>query len=73
MSFGPKFVGNGQRLNAELRPPADFIAGLVQIAMVRAAERHGVLIADLQAQTSGLCEAQMMGVRRLTPTNDTGL
>ena len=41
--------------------------------MMGAAERHRELIADLEAEAPGLREAQVMGVRRLAPTNHAGL
>ena len=73
MGCRPKFVGNAYRLDAELRPPSHFIAGPMQVAMMRAAERHREFIADLEAKASRLREAQVMGVRRLAPANDAGL
>src|SRR5436190_24304306 len=45
----------------------------MQLAMMGAAERHRELVADLEAEASGLREAQVMGVRRLAAANHTGL
>src|SRR5258708_1762534 len=45
----------------------------MQLAMMGAAERHRELVTDLEAETSGLREAQVMGIRRLTAANHTGL
>ena len=45
----------------------------MQLAMMGAAERHRELIADLEAEASGLREAQVMGIRRLAAANHTGL
>ena len=45
----------------------------MQLAMMRAAQRHRELIADLEAEAPGLREAQMMGVRWLAPTNHAAL
>ena len=41
--------------------------------MMRAAQRHRELIADLEAEASGLREAQMMGIRWLASANHAGL
>ncbi len=41
--------------------------------MVRAAERHRELIADLEAEAAWLRKAQVMGVRRLAAANNAGL
>ena len=41
--------------------------------MMRTAERHRELIADLAAECLGLCEAQMMGVGGLASAHQTGL
>ena len=65
MSCSPKFVRNAHRLDAELGPPSDFIAGSMQIAMMRATERHRELVAHFEAEASWLREAQVMGVRGL--------
>ena len=45
----------------------------MQIAMMRATQRYRELIADLEAEASGLRVAQVMGVRWLAPTNHAGL
>ena len=73
MHGGPKFVCHAHRLDAELGPPADFISSAMQVAMMRATERHRELIADLEAKASWLREAQVMGVRRLASANHAGL
>ena len=73
MGCRPKFVSHAQGLDAISRPPAHFIVGAMQLAMVHAAERHGEFVADLQAKASRLGKAQMMGIGRLTTANETGL
>jgi hypothetical protein len=65
MRLYPELVGHGHGIDAELQPPLPFFGGLVNLAMVRAADRHGELIADLAAQGLGLGETQMVGVGRL--------
>ena len=73
MRCGPKLVSHGHRLDAELGPPADFISGAMQVAMMGAAQRHRELIAGLEAKASWLREAQVVGVRRLASANHAGL
>src|SRR5712671_107807 len=41
--------------------------------MMRAAERHGELIADLAPHCAGLCEPQMVCIRRPSPAHQAGL
>ena len=54
-------------------PPVLFMSGLMQLAVVEAAERHGVLIAHFAAHRARLSKAQMMRVGRLSTTDQTGL
>ena len=62
MGFGPKFVRHCQSVDAGTLPPLSFVTGAVDLAVVSAAERYGELVADLEAETAYLREAQMMGV-----------
>ena len=73
MRCGPKLVSHAHRLDAELPPPSDLVAGPMQIAMMGTAERHRELIADLEAKASWLREAQVVGIRRLASANHAGL
>ncbi len=73
MRCRPKFVSDAHWLDAELPPPSHFIAGPMQVAMMRAAQRHREFIADLEAKASGLGKAQVMSVRWLAAANHTGL
>ena len=56
-----------------IAPPGDFIAGLVQLAVMPAAERDGELVADLEAQGSGLGKPQVMRIGRLPAADEAGL
>ena len=69
----PQFVGNAFWLDAELRPPADLIAGPMQVTVMRAAKRHRIFIADFEPEASWLRKSKVVGVGWLTPTNYTGL
>jgi hypothetical protein len=73
MAFQPEGTGEDHRINARLLPPGRFIAAAMNLAMVAAAQGDGELIADLAPHRPALCEAQVMGVRRLTTTNQTRL
>ena len=41
----------------------------MNLAVVHAAERDCELVADLAAEPAGLCEAEVMGIRRLPPAD----
>ena len=73
MSGGPQFVSNALWLDVELRPPAEFIAGAMQITVMGAAKRHRIFIADFETEASWLRKPEVMGVGWLTPANHTGL
>jgi hypothetical protein len=45
-----------------IAPPGHFITGLVQLAMMATAERHGEHITDFETEGSGLGKAQMMRI-----------
>ena len=45
----------------------------MQLPMMATAERHGELIADLEAQGSGLGKPQMMRIGRLPAADQAGL
>ena len=44
----------------------------MQLTVMAAAEGHSELIAHLEAHSSGLRKAQVMGVGRLSATDETG-
>ena len=48
VTFGPERFGNFERVDIEVLPPGDFIAGLMQLPMMAAAERHRKFIADFE-------------------------
>jgi hypothetical protein len=45
-------------------PPGEFVANVVELAMMGAAEGDGELVADLAAERLGLGEADVVGVGR---------
>ena len=73
MRLVPKRLGDLQRLDVEILPPGEFVAGLVQLPMMTAAKGHGELVADFKADGSGLGKAQVMRVGRLPAADETGL
>ena len=54
-------------------PPRAFIAGLVQLPMMAAAQRHREFITDFEANGSGLCKPQVMRIRGLPAADEAGL
>src|ERR1019366_6739262 len=69
----PMPLGNLQGIDFQTLPPGHFIAGLMQLPMMTAAERHGELVADFETERSGLGKPQMMRIGRLTAANEAGL
>jgi hypothetical protein len=55
----PKPLGNLQGVGFQILPPGHFIAGLMQLPMMTAAEGYGELVADFETEGSGLCETQV--------------
>ena len=66
MGLLPKLAGDDQSIDLERFPPDCFIASLVQLSMVVAAERHREFIADFDAERPRLCKAEMMWVAWVT-------
>ena len=73
MCFDPEPARDIDRLDADSRPPIDFLAGPVQLPMMRATQRHRELVADLEAEPAGLCEPQMVRVAGLAAADEAGL
>ena len=73
MCLLPKPLGNLQGVDFQILPPGHFIAGLMQLPMMTAAEGYGELVADFETEGSGLCETQVMRIGRLTAADDAGL
>ena len=65
VGFQPKLARQADGLETGFRPPVRFPAGAVQFAMVCPAQWNGKLVADLEAETAGLREPQVMGIARL--------
>ena len=73
MALFPKPLGDLKRVDIQVMPPGYFIAGLVQLTMMVAAEGYGELIADFQAQGLGLGKVQMMRIGWLAPADQAWL
>ena len=69
----PEISGDRQGIDVHIHPPIHLIAGIVQLAMVDAAERDRELVADLLAHGARLRKLQMMGVGRRPTADQTGL
>ena len=64
MAFAPELLGNEARINAERLPPRSLVPAVVEIAMVRAAERDSELVAHLAPERPRLSKAEVMSVGR---------
>ena len=73
MRLFPELPGDAERVNLEFVPPGSFVSGLMQRAVMAAAERDRKLVAHLDAQCARLCEAEVVRVAGLAPADDTGL
>src|SRR4029077_12816122 len=72
-AFAPKDPCDFHGINLQVLPPSNFIASLMHLSMVTSAERHGELIADLEADRTRLRKPKMMGVRWLPPADEARL
>ena len=73
MCFEPQLTGRKGRVKPCAAPPRSFITMTMDLAMMSTAERHGKLVADLASERPALGEAQVMGVGRFTPADQTSL
>jgi hypothetical protein len=63
--LNPKRPRGSHRVDTLCAPPNAFVTGAMQFAMMSTAESHGEFVADLEAETSGLRKAQMVGIAGL--------
>ncbi len=73
MGFQPELARQADGLETCFCPPVRFLTGAVQFAMVCPAQWDRELVADLEAETAGLREAQMVGIAGLAPANEARL
>ena len=73
MGFEPEAAREIDRLDATSHPPIDFLAGPVQLPMMRTAEWDSELIADLEAEPEGLRKTQVVGIAGLAAADEAGL
>jgi hypothetical protein len=59
----PEFKRDRERVDLNPFPPLDFVAMIVELAMMRTADRNREFVANLATQSSRLGEAQMVSVR----------
>ena len=69
MGLKPKCAGSRKRVYSRLSPPQSFIAAAMDLAVVRATQRHRELVADLAAKGWRLCKLQVVSVSG-NPTAD---
>jgi hypothetical protein len=56
-------LGDRHRIDSHVVPPCDFIAGIMKVPVMKAAERDREFIADLEADCAWLRKLQVMGIR----------
>ena len=69
MGRQPKGAGNIRRIDANIFPPCDLVATVMDFAVMTPTQRHGELIADFPAERTALREAEVVSVRG-SPTAD---
>jgi hypothetical protein len=69
----PKSLSDVEYIDLEALPPDHFIACLMQLTVMAAAERNGELVADFETKRSGLRKPQVMRVTGLPPADEAGL
>ena len=73
MSLLPKTSRDLERIDLQILPPGNLIAGLMKLPMMTATERNGELVTDLESDRTRLCKAQMVGIGWLPPADKTRL
>jgi hypothetical protein len=62
MRFKPKRAGSRKWIYSSFLPPRPFITAAMELAMMRATERHCELIAHFATERTRLREAQMVWI-----------
>jgi hypothetical protein len=70
-AVAPQASGDCEWIDFVFLPP--LIGGCVVLLMVDGTERDRELITDLKPKASRLCEADVMGMARRSPADETGL
>jgi hypothetical protein len=73
MTLLPKSFGDLQGIDLQIFPKSGFVPGLMNLAVVSAAERDGELVADLATERLRLAKAQVMRVSWLAAADQAGL
>ena len=73
MGLEPERPGDADGVDSGFTPPGGFVTGPVHFAMMAAAQRDDEFVADLAAERTMLRKPKVMGIRRLAPTDQTGL
>ena len=69
----PELTGDLHGIDARRRPPGLLVAGAMNRAMMRAAERDGEFIAGFAAERTRLHESQVVRIRRFARTQEARL
>ena len=73
MRLLPQSLGDRQGIDFEIPPPSHFIAGLMQLAVMTAAEGYSELVADFETQRPWLGKPQVMRIGRLPAADQARL
>ena len=73
MEVPPQRECGRRRIDTRPLPPCGFVAMVMDLAMMTAAERDCKFIADLATERPALCKAQVMWIRRAATANQASL
>ena len=73
MGLVPKGCGNDQWLDPLALPPYALVAAPVKFPMVQPANRNGEPVADFPPHRPLLCKLDVVGIRRGSAADETGL
>ena len=72
LTFVPELLREGEGVEAHVVPPRSFVAGVMKLAMMGAADRDSELVTDLAAESLRLGKADMMCVSGDCAAENTG-
>ena len=71
--FFPELASNLDRVDPHIVPPRRFVAAVVDLTVMFAAERNRKFVADLSAECAHLGETEMMRIGRTRAAKKAGL
>src|SRR5579872_3101700 len=73
MGFLPETCGDPQGIDPLALPPPALVAAPMQLAVMKPAQRNREAVADFSPHRALFCKFEVVGIRRGSTTNQTGL